>query len=216
MEFVSKTDKNTRVLMLYHSLLNGEHIDKQTFILSHSINERTFDRDIESLRLFLSEMYSPDELLYDRDTKTYYLSGHKAEYMDRTEATILMKVLLNSKVFRTDEMEGLVQSILSVVKRNDKTALMHMFQDEKTSYQSDMNVPIVKLIADLYYSIDKGFKIEIQTTNIDNLDKSEHVKMMPKRIILRDSRFYLIGRELSEPKREIEIPVSTITCFMKV
>ena len=39
--------------MLYHQLLNGEHIDKAAFSLEHNIMERSFDRDIEDIRLFL-------------------------------------------------------------------------------------------------------------------------------------------------------------------
>lgn len=52
--------------MLYHQLLNGEHIDKAAFSLEHNITERSFDRDIEDIRLFLSEIFSSNELLFDK------------------------------------------------------------------------------------------------------------------------------------------------------
>lgn len=63
-----KTDKATRVLMLYHQLLSGQTIDKVTYSLEHGVNERTFDRDIETVRLFLRDIYSGDQLLFDRES----------------------------------------------------------------------------------------------------------------------------------------------------
>ena len=71
MEHLFKTDKITRILMLYHQLVNGQHINKTLFSWEHGINERSFDRDIEDLRLFLSEIYSAREIQYNKETGTY-------------------------------------------------------------------------------------------------------------------------------------------------
>lgn len=67
MSSVSKTDKITRVLMMYHQLMNGEYIDKSWFALEHGVNERSIDRDIEDVRLFLSEIYSSRELVFNKE-----------------------------------------------------------------------------------------------------------------------------------------------------
>ena len=75
MIIVAKTDKNTRVLSLYYKLLIGKFINKQEFCMEHGITERSFDRDIEDVRLFLSEEQSYSELLYDRQKNAYYLSN---------------------------------------------------------------------------------------------------------------------------------------------
>lgn len=74
-------DKATRVLILYHQLLSGQMIDKVTYSLEHGINERTFDRDIETIRLFLKDIYSGDQVLFIQENNTYYLSGKRPKYI---------------------------------------------------------------------------------------------------------------------------------------
>lgn len=63
---MASIDKVTRILMMYSRLLEGGKIYKKTFRADMEINRRTFDRDIEDIRLFLSEAYVGYDLVYDR------------------------------------------------------------------------------------------------------------------------------------------------------
>ena len=68
MEDNFKTDKATRVLMLYHQLLGGHTVDKYTYSLEHGVNERTFDRDIETIehiRIMLFQLERPLKMIMD-------------------------------------------------------------------------------------------------------------------------------------------------------
>lgn len=68
-------DKITRILTLYSKLTQGKNVNKFEFCMETDCLPRTFDRDIEDVRLYLSEMYEGRELLYDRNGNFYYLSG---------------------------------------------------------------------------------------------------------------------------------------------
>ena len=68
-------DKVTRVLLLFYQLSCGKHVSKVSFCQECGITGRSFDRDIEDIRLFLSELYTNSELLFDRQTNTYYISN---------------------------------------------------------------------------------------------------------------------------------------------
>ena len=109
--------------MLYHQLLNGEHIDKAAFSLEHNITERSFDRDIEDIRLFLSEIFSSNELLFDKESRTYYLTGEQPQYIDRMEAVAIGRILLSSASLRYDEMMGLLHVLLTTVSEDDANAV---------------------------------------------------------------------------------------------
>ena len=61
-----KCDKITRILILYKQLCDGVEVDKASFCIEHGISERSFDRDIEDIRLFLNEIYSGDDVIYDK------------------------------------------------------------------------------------------------------------------------------------------------------
>ena len=67
------TDKVTRILTMYARLIEGRKINKQSYCMDMNIDRRTFDRDIEDIRLFLSETFSNDELIYDWKNESYHL-----------------------------------------------------------------------------------------------------------------------------------------------
>lgn len=206
-----KTDKATRVLMLYHKLLQGEHIDKTAFSIEHGINQRTFDRDIEDIRLFLSDSYSVEEIVYNSETKTYYMPGQRMRPMDRMEAAIIIKILLSSKLLREDEMKGLVDSILSLVNQSDKSILLEYLGEEQDRYSSQEKEAIIKLIIDLYSVIAHGMDIEI-TVN-ENGQITDNKKISPIDIIIENSVFYLICVEPLKSEMTIKYPIHNITGF---
>lgn len=150
MELYSKTDKITRILILYHKLLNGEHIDKAAFSLEHNITERSFDRDVEDIRLFLSEIFSSSELLFDKISGTYYLTGEQPQYIDRMEAVTIGRILLSSTSLRYDEMMGLLHVLLTTVSDEDAKAIRDYLRQEVKEYTSSVATAILKLLGDLY------------------------------------------------------------------
>ena len=66
-------DKITRLLLLYSRLISGEKVNKKSFCNEVQCLPRSFDRDIEDIRLFLSELYISDELVYSRTSNAYFL-----------------------------------------------------------------------------------------------------------------------------------------------
>ena len=47
-------DKITRILLLYSKLMKGEEVDKIMFCFENNCSSRTFERDIEDIRLYLT------------------------------------------------------------------------------------------------------------------------------------------------------------------
>lgn len=206
-----KTDKATRVLMLYHRLLQGEHIDKAEFSLEHGINERTFDRDIEDIRVFLSDIYSIEEVVYDVETKSYSMTEEKMKPLDRMEATVILKILLSSESLREDEMNGLINSILSVVNKTDKQILSDYLSYEQERYLSQEKEAIIKIIVDLYAVIRQGMDIEIQINDCN--EKVVKKQVSPLEIVLEDKMFYLACVEQTNPQVLMKYPVNVIKGF---
>ncbi len=64
-------DKVTRVLLLYSKLAQGQKIRKDTFCSETDSTPRSFDRDIQDIRLYLSETFQVDELIYSRRDNAY-------------------------------------------------------------------------------------------------------------------------------------------------
>lgn len=206
----NKTDKNTRILMLYHQLLEGHHVDKEVFVNEHGINARTFDRDIEDIRLFLSEIYSVNEVVYDKQTKTYHLTEEMPRYLDQMEGTIISKILLESSVLRKDEMMGLIQTVLSTVSSSDAKAINDYLKYTKAHYSTRTKAATLKLIGDLYNIIGRGLDIEISVIR----DKEKiKVRVSPIEIELYDKKFYLVCAENLNYSEVTQICIENILEF---
>ena len=196
--------------MLYDSLLNGNGIDKKTFSMEHGIDERSFDRDIEDIRMFLSDSFSCDELMFDRESNTYQLTGSRPKYIDRMEAAVISKILLESGLFRKDEMQGLLSTVISSVTPRDAKAVLGFLSDDIENYKSDTNVAILKIVEDLFVVLDSGYDIRI-TIN-DKTEITAH-NISPLEIVCKNKEFKLIAAENYDLSKIIEISINSITRF---
>ena len=124
---MSGTDKITRILILFNRLIRGEYIDKSIFSIEHNIAERSVERDIKDIRIFLSEIYTNNELLFDKERNAYYLTGGKHIDVSSVEVLAFVKILLSSRAFRKDEMLGLVSSMCSLVSSDKKKHISQLF-----------------------------------------------------------------------------------------
>ncbi len=77
---MANIDMITRILKLYDALAGGQLIKKSTYCMENGISERTFDRDIEKIRNYLSESFSGKEVLYLTGENAYGLAdAHESE-----------------------------------------------------------------------------------------------------------------------------------------
>ena len=106
-------DKITRLLLLYSKLIQGEKVNKLSFCMETDSLPRTFDRDIEDVRLYLSELFCNEEVIYDRQENVYYFAGFQRKALETMEYLFIERVLLDTGVLRTDEMDGLLTHLAS-------------------------------------------------------------------------------------------------------
>ena len=211
-KFNYRTGKATRILMLYQQLLKGELVDKITYSLEHGVDERTFDRDIEEVRIFLNETCAGDELLFDRVTNTYYLSGRRPQYIDRMDATVIAKVLLESKAFCTDEAKGLIDTILSTVTPYDAQIIEEKYLNQDCqAYIPKTEKATLKYVEDLYSTLRSGQDIVV-TVKIND-DSEEIWDMSPLEVAFKDSTFYLVAAKDYSLNHIVNIKVEDIVKF---
>lgn len=114
-------DKNTRILRLYNQLIQGHSVNKTIFCAETESLPRSFDRDIEDIRLFLSENFDSQELLYDRTLNQYTLGSVQPPPLDIAEFWFLFRLLLDSCVLRKDELEGIASNLHNNAMISPKT-----------------------------------------------------------------------------------------------
>ena len=93
-------DKVNRMLMLFHSLIQGGKINKVDFAKSNNISERSVDRDIEDIRNYLAEIHAGSEVIFNKAENIYYLTNWNNYKFSSVEAITIFKILLGSKGLR--------------------------------------------------------------------------------------------------------------------
>ncbi|WP_186430039.1 YafY family protein [Clostridium sp. BSD9I1] len=116
-------DKITRLLLLYSKLTQGEKVNKLSFCMETDSLPRTFDRDIEDVRLYLSELFCNEELIYDRQENVYYFAGPQRKALETMEYLFIERVLLDTGALRGDEMDGLLTHLAGNAENVSKMAL---------------------------------------------------------------------------------------------
>jgi len=197
---MQKTDKVTRILMLYQQLLSGNIVKKVTFALEHQITDRTFERDINDIRIFLSESYARTELIYDKFVDGYKFTWCQKKVFTEFEFLVISKVLFASKALRKDEMIGTINALQAELPKHSQDRVKHLLDNEIFHYQSPShNKAIIKMCWDLGQSILRKVKIELIYEKQDK--KLIKRNVFPKNVIFSDYCFYLIAYLTEEEHR---------------
>ena len=69
----SSSAKSTRLLEIYARLVSGEVLEKDLLAEEYHVSDRSIQRDMNSLRCFLSDQGLPQELTYDYQDQGYKL-----------------------------------------------------------------------------------------------------------------------------------------------
>lgn len=113
-------DKVTRMLSLYSKLIQGERVNKTIFCFENECSLRSFDRDIEDIRLYLSEIFSTMELKYDRFENAYFIEGAGRQELEYIEYLFLDRILKDTSALREDELRGLLSHLYSNTEKYRK------------------------------------------------------------------------------------------------
>lgn len=159
--------------------------------MEQRINERTFDRDIEDVRLFLSEEQPYCELIYDRMDKIYFLSHTIGNTLSGEETLLLSNVLLAQKNIRSDELTGMLENLLNITESSRRNQLYQFMELKLRHFKRERRNAILKMHWDLERSIFNCNQIELQY----QLEDHEYVKRQvnPVELHIEGGYIYLIA-----------------------
>ena len=109
--------KSNRVLDLYQALQNGQVINKKASAEAYGVNEKSIQRDLDSIRDFLSEQTTRQGLIqsveFDRTANGYRLVTEEMTHISEGEMLAICKILLESRAFDKTELESLVNKVMN-------------------------------------------------------------------------------------------------------
>lgn len=184
--------KSARMLAIYARLLNGHALSKQNLAVEFGVTERSIQRDIESLRCFLMEQVTGQDVIYDRQQKGYRLTNSIHRSLSNSEILAVCKILLESRSMRKDEMLPILDKLIDCcVPAESKRAVMELIANEKFHYvEPHHGQPILNGLWEIGQAVQQHRVMEIEYQKLKN-HETVHRVIEPVGILFSEYYFYL-------------------------
>jgi len=187
--------KTFRLLNLYERLNRGETVNKKEFATAFDISEKSVQRDIDDLRVYLAECYENGDdvtVEYSYIKNGYYLVKKDKEFLTNEEILGIAKILLESRAYNKEELNGLIDKLLLQATPSARMNIKEMILNEKYHYiPLKHNKPLLNAIWKLSENIYNKTIIEFDYVRKDGVASHKIVK--PLSIMFSEYYFYLIA-----------------------
>lgn len=186
-----KKEQVHRILQLYERFRKGVVVNKARTALELNVDERTIQRDIESIRNHLQEVHNGQTITYNRRDNGYILIGDK-EGLSSRELLTITKILLESRALNRDEMKKTMDALLAQSTKDDRKFIQLIVGNEFHHYRPlQHNQPLLEKLWKIAESIRSKKMIEIVYERMDQQQNQRIVK--PVSIMFSEYYFYLIA-----------------------
>ena len=196
MSDVLKGDRSDRLLGIYTRLINGGIVNKTEEAAKYNVDERSIQRDIDSIRNFLAndvdESGVINSIIYDRVKKGFRLEHIYKIKLTNSEILAVCKILLESRSLTKDEMIPMLDKLISscvpyenqkIVKDLIRNEEFHYVEPRHRTKFLDNRWTLGQAIRDCHY-------IEIEYTRSKD-KKTVQRKLKPVAIMFSEYYFYL-------------------------
>lgn len=181
-----------RILGIYTKLLDGNVIIKADEAAHYGVTERSIQRDIDSLRAFLADQHTDQDVIYDRKQGGYRLINHQPSALSNSEILAVCKILLESRSMPRTEMLPILDKLLACcVSEESKQSVKELIANEKYYYiEPHHGQRILPGLWELGQAIRKHQLIEITYERMKD-PKLERRRVKPVGIMFSEYYFYL-------------------------
>ena len=194
-EDVFHDDKTNRVLSMYSRLLNGEKIFKAEEMNRFGIQPKTFQRDIDTIRAFLSNQVIENacnkQIAYDRTLNAYYIRDERIDQLTNSEILAVCKILLESRAFCKSEIETIIHKLLNeCVPKSNQGVVRSLILNEMFHYvEPHHRKRYVESLWNIGTAVQEHRKMQITYEKQDGSVVSRTIK--PVGIMFSEYYFYL-------------------------
>lgn len=190
--------KSNRALSIFSRLSAGKIIVKKEEADRYGVSEKSIQRDLDEIRLFLESQTAedgiPNELIYDRFLKGYRLNQSDHLRLSNAEILAVSKILLDSRAFTKKEMGSLLDRLVEncVPKRNQQL-VNDLLKNEKYHYiQLKHGKDVTDDLWRLGIAIQEKSIVEFDYKGF--MDKNpKHRRVQPQAIMFSEFYFYLVA-----------------------
>lgn len=183
--------KSARLLSIYARLLNGRVLKKALLAQEFGVTALSIQRDLESLRSFLSNEMLPQDVVYDRAAGGYRLTHARPVGLSNSEILAVCKILLESRSMRRDEMLPILDKLVDCcVPEENKRAVQQMIGNEKLHYiEPHHGQPVLRGLWGLGQAVQQRHVLEL---DYQRLKGAETVRRTVEPVGILFSEYYSI------------------------
>lgn len=190
--------KSGRILTIYTKLINGQLVKKVEEANRFGVNEKSIQRDLEEIRVFLAEQSAQGgagyELIYDRFDKGYRMEQSNGSRLSNEETLAVCKILLDSRAFTKKEMMSILDKlVVNCVPRRNQKLIADLIANERFHYIEPQHR---KVFLDKMLRLGEAVRecrvIQIRYTKMKDKSTVER-KLQPLAIMFSEYYFYLVG-----------------------
>ncbi|MDP4146645.1 MAG: WYL domain-containing protein [Bacillota bacterium] len=186
-------NKANRILTIYDRLRKGYVINKKEIASEFGVNVRTIQRDFDDIRNYLADNFQGEEIIYDYQAKGYIIDNQQNKILSAVEIFAFIKILIESRAFCRDEMNGLINSIFSVVSKSEQNVIKELVYNEVFHFeQLTHNKSILKNIWDIAQCILRKEVIQIYFKKLNGQEGRRVIH--PLSIVFSEFYFYLVAQ----------------------
>lgn len=185
--------KSMLFLQLYLAFVEKNALTKnEIYEIINNKSERTLQRYLKDLNLFLDEQYGNVAIHYHSHIQKYVLEGNDAITFNKQQTLVLLKILIASRALSTEEISSVITNMMQLLRHEDRKFLEKVLAtDIKTYHTLQLNEPKIDRIWDLHEAIEQKKNIKFKYCNAV-YEIKEHT-IQPYFITFSELYFYIIG-----------------------
>lgn len=197
--------KSSRLLAIYSCLANGRVLGKAELATQYHVSARSIQRDMESLRCFITEQSLSQDIIYDHRLRGYRLVNRLPKGLSNSEVLAVCKILLESRSMCKDEMLPILDKLIDcAVPEERRCAVAELIANEKHHYiEPHHGQHILDGLWEIGQAIKRQQYIEIE---YERMKEPRLVKRKVKPVGIMFSEYYFYLTAFLEDKGGFENP----------
>lgn len=194
----NSVSRDIRLLDLYVRMRQGHIIRKSEEALRFQVNERTIQRDLDSIRGYLDEAMlkgqGNESLLYDRRQKGFVLHSNDTSAMSNSEILAVSEILLESRAFTKDEMSSILKKLLQgCVPAHKQKMVAKLIGNESFHYVPPRHGALLtERLWELGNAVQQAFLLELDYTKMTGEHIAKRI-VAPVAVLFSEYYFYLVA-----------------------
>ncbi len=186
---------------MYDRLQQGEVLNKKKLAQEHGVNEKTIQRDLEDMRLYLEETYRLVDvtIVFDRQKGGYVLTRPSQVWLTNEEVLWLARILLESRSLPKKDLESFLDKLTMQCAPTDRKKISDLVRNEASHY-----IPLrhgrslMKVVWALSQASRDQFVVEIEYQREES-EPSKKRRIFPQGVLFSEYYFYLLAQIEGKP-----------------